>query len=97
MYHENIANKGANEMCSLSLHYIENNIGPYKKHLYLVFVYCQGKKKSTLYLDLCWLWLTPNGLKKMIFSTWLFILSNSSQFWSHKKCAKSRSYTYALK
>lgn len=36
MYPEDISNKGANEVCSMLLHYIENNIESHIEHLHLV-------------------------------------------------------------
>lgn len=50
MYHEGIANKGANEVCSMLMHYIKNNIGPNIKYLYLFSDGCPGQNKNNTML-----------------------------------------------
>lgn len=50
MYHEGIANKGANEVCSMLMHYIKNNIGPHIKYFYLFSDGCPGQNKNNTLL-----------------------------------------------
>lgn len=50
MYHEGIANKGANEVCSMLMHYMKNNIGPNIKYLYLFSDGCPGQNKNNTML-----------------------------------------------
>lgn len=50
MYHEGIANKGANEVYTMLLHYIKNNIGQNIKNLCLYSDGCPSQNKNNTLL-----------------------------------------------
>lgn len=52
MYYEGIANNGANEVCSMLFHYIENNIGPHIKYLCLFSDGFPGQNKNNTFLTI---------------------------------------------
>lgn len=45
-FHEGVANKGANEVCSMLLHYIDNFLGENIKQLYIFSDNCPGQNKN---------------------------------------------------
>lgn len=45
-YHEGVANKGANEVCTLLYHYINNSVDPQVKTLYVFSDACPGQNRN---------------------------------------------------
>lgn len=46
VYHEGVANKGANEVCSMILHYLDHFLGKHIQELYLFSDNCPGQNKN---------------------------------------------------